>query len=89
MVLERANSLKDLIMTQWYNSDNYVVTQNGAYSMTRSYNELIGVQVRPHEANLIWNIVLQLKHRFYVWLVNQNRMLTKERLVKMHIQLKD
>ncbi|XP_016470273.1 uncharacterized protein LOC107792565 [Nicotiana tabacum] len=34
----KLNSLKE-VMTQWYNNGNYVLTENGEYSLTRSYIE--------------------------------------------------
>lgn len=40
-------------------------------------------------ANLIWNGVAQPKHRFIVWLATKDRLLTKERLTKLHIPVDD
>lgn len=76
-------------MTDWYQNDKYKLTKCGTYSVTRSYNALIGAQTSLWEANLIWTKIMQPKHRFIVWLANQNRLLTKSRMMRLNIHVKD
>ncbi|WMV36747.1 hypothetical protein MTR67_030132, partial [Solanum verrucosum] len=40
-------------------------------------------------AELVWTVVAQPKHRFILWLAEQRRLLTKERLANMHIRVED
>ncbi|KAH0647055.1 hypothetical protein KY285_032303 [Solanum tuberosum] len=61
----------------------------GDYSISKSYLAILGSQVNVDFANLIWNGVAQPKHRFIVWLATKDRLLTKERLTKLHIPVDD
>lgn len=44
---------------------------------------------RLKEVDLIWSKAMQPKHRFIVWLANQNKVLTKKRLQRLHIPVAD
>lgn len=48
--------------------------------MANSYNAMLTGLERLKEADLIWTKAMQPTHRFIVWLANQNKLLTKERL---------
>lgn len=61
----------------------------GEYSITRSYTALLGDMHRLNIADLIWSAIAQPKHRFFMWLGAQGRVLTKDRLRKLHIQVED
>lgn len=45
--------------------------------------------MRLPEANLIWSNILKLKHIFFIWLANHDKLLTKERLMRLHIPVAD
>lgn len=72
-------------MQHWYKNGQCMLTQSGAYSVTQSYNAILGPQRRMEESDLIWSGVMQPKHIFIVWLANQNRLLTKDRLTRLNI----
>ncbi|XP_070049634.1 uncharacterized protein [Nicotiana tomentosiformis] len=84
----KLNSLKDE-MKAWYERDHYSLIFGGVYSITRSYTTLLGDMPRLNIADLIWSAIAQLKHRFFMWLGAQGRLLTKDRLRKLHIQVED
>lgn len=69
-------------MYGWYEQGVYKLSRGGGYSITRSYIALLGGMQRLHIADLIWSSVAQSKHRFFLWLGAQRRLLTRERLVK-------
>lgn len=68
-------------MAGWYQDTRYKLTKNGIYSVTRSYNEMLGTHNRLRVANLVWKRFMQPKHRFIIWLANQNRLLNKARML--------
>ncbi|XP_060185828.1 uncharacterized protein LOC132615281 [Lycium barbarum] len=72
-------------MVQWYRNEAYILTENGEYSVLKSYNALLGRHAKIPEAALVWNSIMVPRHRFIVWLADQERLLTKDRLTKMHI----
>ncbi|WMV40413.1 hypothetical protein MTR67_033798 [Solanum verrucosum] len=76
-------------MLNWYTNGRYNLTPGGKYSITRSYNKLLGQQRRWRIAELAWTVVVQPKDRFILWLAEQRRLLTKERLANMHIPVED
>ncbi|XP_075091932.1 uncharacterized protein LOC142172066 [Nicotiana tabacum] len=84
----KLNSLKDE-MKAWYERDHYSLTFGGVYSITRSYTTLLGDMPRLNIADLIWSAIAQLKHRFFMWLGAQGRLLTKDMLRKLNIQVED
>ncbi|WMV22135.1 hypothetical protein MTR67_015520 [Solanum verrucosum] len=65
------------------------ITTSGEYSITRGYHALLGQREKMENAELIWNSVSLPKHRFTMWLATQKRLLTKERLLNMKIQVDD
>ncbi|XP_019263377.1 PREDICTED: uncharacterized protein LOC109241112 [Nicotiana attenuata] len=81
---KKLHSLKGL-MESWYQNREYTLTPNGAYSMTKSYNMLLGEQVRMQESGSVWTTMMQPKHLFIIWLANQDRLLTKKRLLRIKI----
>ncbi|XP_049360745.1 uncharacterized protein LOC125825449 [Solanum verrucosum] len=89
LLLQVSEKQDILWMVDWYQNDKYKVTKCGTYSVTRRYNVLIGAQTRLWEANLIWTKIMQPKHRFIVWLANQNRLLTKSRMMRLNIHVED
>ncbi|XP_070048614.1 uncharacterized protein [Nicotiana tomentosiformis] len=84
----KLNSIKS-VMTNWYNNGTYCLTINGAYSVSRSYISLLGSMEKMLEADLVWNNIMLPRHRFIVWLANQEKLLTKERLIRVHIPVDD
>lgn len=76
-------------MQGWYLQRQFLLTGNGNYSITRRYLALAGPHDSLDTAELVWNSVALPKHRFLMWLAVQNRILTKERLMKMNIQVED
>ncbi|XP_075087992.1 uncharacterized protein LOC142169947 [Nicotiana tabacum] len=61
----------------------------GRYSITKSYLQLKGEHNKMEVADLIWNSVALPKYRFHVWLVVYGRLLTKERLLRLHIPVEN
>ncbi|XP_047263750.1 uncharacterized protein LOC124896258 [Capsicum annuum] len=90
LVLEEAklNGLKSP-MIDWYQGDRYTLTPNGAYSISKSYQALLGPIPRLHEADMIWNSVRLPRQRFVTWLACKGRPLTKERMMKLHVPVHD
>ncbi|KAH0675380.1 hypothetical protein KY285_023181 [Solanum tuberosum] len=76
-------------MQSWHTQDSYWLTKGGEYSITRSYIDLRGTHSSSHIAECIWSVVAQPKHRFILWLVVQDRLLTKERMLKMNISVEE
>ncbi|KAH0695980.1 hypothetical protein KY289_013462 [Solanum tuberosum] len=76
-------------MQSWYMQDRYKLTKGGEYSITRSYIDLRGHHNSLHIAECIWSAVAQPKHRFILWLAVQDRLLTKESLLKMNISVEE
>lgn len=76
-------------MIQWYTNETYMLTRNGAYSMSTSYNVLLGRQVKFKEAELVWNSIMMPRHRFIVWLAYHDRLLTKARLHRLNMPNED
>ncbi|WMV47061.1 hypothetical protein MTR67_040446 [Solanum verrucosum] len=68
----KINSIKES-MLNWYTNGRYNLTPGGKYSITRSYNKLLGQQRRWKIAELVWTIVAQPKHMFILWLAEQRR----------------
>ncbi|WMV42830.1 hypothetical protein MTR67_036215 [Solanum verrucosum] len=84
----RLNALKDMMST-WYDRGVYRLTSNGQYSVSSSYNALLGNMNIMREADLIWNCIMLPRQRMISWLAYQNKLLTKERLQRMHIQVEN
>lgn len=61
------------------------MTEYGEYSVTKSYDALQGRQERMKKVSLVWNSVMMPRHRFIVWLVYQERLLTKARFQKLNM----
>lgn len=80
----KLNGLKAEMQT-WYSQGTYILTPDGHYSISSSYVALLGHQSRLETAGLIWGTSLQPKHRFIVWLAEKRRLLTKDRLLRLHI----
>nr|XP_033513248.1 uncharacterized protein LOC117277926 [Nicotiana tomentosiformis] len=76
-------------MEDWYNQGRYKLTSNIEYSITQSYLSLIVQYNKLEVATLVWTALAQPKNRFIMWLAVQRRLLTKERMLKLHIQLED
>ncbi|KAK4713426.1 hypothetical protein R3W88_019333 [Solanum pinnatisectum] len=76
-------------MQIWYSSGAYLLTPEGKYSLTQSYNTLLGKHARLRVADLIWTRFAQPKHRFILWLAMQDRLLIKERLKRLNIPVED
>ncbi|XP_070026638.1 uncharacterized protein [Nicotiana sylvestris] len=74
-------------MAHWYNGSTYTLTGNGAYSVSSSYNAMLGHMSRSWEMNLVWSGVMLPRHIFVLWLANQQKLQTKERLLQMHIPI--
>ncbi|KAH0741406.1 hypothetical protein KY290_034449 [Solanum tuberosum] len=53
-------------MRHWFSNGVYILTANGEYSVTKSYNVLIGRRERMQEADLVWNSIMMPRHRFIV-----------------------
>ncbi|XP_070055159.1 uncharacterized protein [Nicotiana tomentosiformis] len=76
-------------MQNWYIQRRYRLTSKGDYSITRSYMELRNARTKLANAELISTSVAQPKHRFIMWLVVHNRLLSKERLGKLNIPVEE
>lgn len=70
-------------MVHWYQKNRYHFTPNEEYLVTKSYNTMLTNLERLKEADLIWTKAMQPKHRFIIWLTNQNKLLTKDRLQRL------
>lgn len=77
------------MMINWYQNNRYVLSSSGNYSMSSSYIALLGNLHRFYGAELVWSSILLPKHRVIFWLVYQNRLLTKDRLVRMHLEVEN
>ncbi|XP_047264670.1 uncharacterized protein LOC124896857 [Capsicum annuum] len=80
------NDVKQL-MKDWYVQDKYRLIQDGSYSISRRYMELIGRKPKLRIAEYIWTSIALPKHRFVVWLAVQGRLLTQKRKLKLNIQV--
>ncbi|XP_019251343.1 PREDICTED: uncharacterized protein LOC109230282 [Nicotiana attenuata] len=76
-------------MAQWYQGNAYRLNSNGQYSVSRSYNAMIGHLPRYREMKLIWNRKLLPGHRFVLWLAYQQKLQTKSRLIQLNIPITD
>ncbi|XP_059302055.1 uncharacterized protein LOC132053985 [Lycium ferocissimum] len=85
---KKLNSLKSQ-MQGWYQNNRYTLTTTGDYSVSSSYQALLGPRPRLSEADIIWNSVMLPKQRMIVWLACKERLLTKERLTKLNIHVVD
>lgn len=74
-------------MELWYQNGKYTLIPSGQYSITKNYNAMLYGLERCQVADLVWIKAMQPKHKFIVWLTNQNKLLTNERLQKVHISL--
>lgn len=83
---KKLDSLKN-DMINWYTNGRYILTYSGFYSITSSYNTLIGAHIRCRIDDLVWTAVAQPKHRFVLWLAVQGRLLTKARLIYLNISI--
>lgn len=70
-------------MAGWYQSDKYMLTSTGEYSLSKSYQQMLGPFPRVREVDLMWSSVMLPKQRIIVWLACQNKLLTKERLARI------
>ncbi|WMV26467.1 hypothetical protein MTR67_019852 [Solanum verrucosum] len=84
----KINALKEH-MQGWYNHRRYMLTQTGKYSITKSYQALMGTKPRWNIAELVWTSMAIPKHRFMTWLAVQGRLLTQERKLRLQIQVED
>ncbi|XP_070007590.1 uncharacterized protein [Nicotiana sylvestris] len=84
----KLNSTKEL-MKEWYSQGRYTLTSEGSYSITQSYLAILGQQQKMKIADLIWTAVAQPKHRFIGWLATLGRLLTKDRMIGMQLQVED
>ncbi|XP_019236486.1 PREDICTED: uncharacterized protein LOC109216760 [Nicotiana attenuata] len=84
----KLNSLK-VEMMEWYHNGKYVLTASGKYSINGSYIALQGDLTRLPVAELIWTFIMQPKHRMILWLAAHGRLLTKDRLSKLHVPIQD
>ncbi|XP_060200822.1 uncharacterized protein LOC132629103 [Lycium barbarum] len=85
---KKLNGLKEDMKT-WYQHGRYKSTAGGKYSMTHSYIAMLGNLRRLESADLIWTAAAQPKHRYVLWVANQNRILTKDRLLRLNITVED
>ncbi|KAK6787586.1 hypothetical protein RDI58_016111 [Solanum bulbocastanum] len=76
-------------MQIWYSFGAYLLTPEGKYSLTQSYNTLLGQYASLRMTDLIWTRFAQPKHRFILWLATQDRLLTKERIKRLTIPVED
>ncbi|WMV51210.1 hypothetical protein MTR67_044595 [Solanum verrucosum] len=72
-------------MRNWYLQGRYNLTHSGQYSISASYNAMLGELNRLRIADLIWTSVAQPRHRMIMWLAVQGRLLTKERMLRLNI----
>lgn len=70
----------------WYPVEIYQLTPNGSYSMSSSYNAMLGDLNRLAEAELVRSSIMLPKQRLMVWLAYQDKLLTKERMHRQQIQ---
>ncbi|XP_075106858.1 uncharacterized protein LOC142179868 [Nicotiana tabacum] len=82
----KSNSLK-AEMTHWYHNGRYWLTPNGKYSVSSSYQALLNNVQRWKEADLVWSSLLFPRNMFLLWLASRKRLLTKERLGRLQIQI--
>lgn len=55
-------------MQQWYQGERYLLSYNGAYIVSNSYQTLLEGLVRLKESKLIWTRVMHSKHNIVVGL---------------------
>ncbi|XP_075091713.1 uncharacterized protein LOC142171895 [Nicotiana tabacum] len=84
----KLNGMKE-VMHAWYHQGKYILTEGGEYSITNSYIALLEPKSRLNTAELIWSRMVMPMHRFILWLANQQRLFTKDRLLKLQIQVED
>ncbi|WMV44651.1 hypothetical protein MTR67_038036 [Solanum verrucosum] len=84
----KINALKEH-MQGWYNHRRYMLIQTGKYSITKSYQALMGPKPRWNIVELVWTSMAMPKHRFMTWLAVQGRLLTQERKLRLQIQEED
>ncbi|XP_019231750.1 PREDICTED: uncharacterized protein LOC109212554 [Nicotiana attenuata] len=82
----KLNSVKEG-MREWFSQGRYILNITGEYSINSSYIALMGRQQKMKVADLIWSAVAQPKHRFIGWLATLGKMLTKDRMIGMSIQV--
>ncbi|KAH0726362.1 hypothetical protein KY290_004030 [Solanum tuberosum] len=68
-------------MKRWYVQGKYGLTPRGEYSITCNYLDLTGKQPRLASTELIYRVIM--------WLASQNRLLTKDRLLKLNIPVEE
>ncbi|XP_060201918.1 uncharacterized protein LOC132630355 [Lycium barbarum] len=85
---KKLNSLKTM-MINWYSRGQYKLAPKGEYSVSCSYATMLGTMTKLKEADLIWSSVLLPRQRVVVWLVYKDRLLTKERMTRLHMQVDD
>lgn len=73
-------------MNDWYHNGTYCLTADtkGRFSVSSSYKSMLGRLARLKTSNLIWNSIMLPRHRFILWLENQDKVLTEERLLGYH-----
>lgn len=76
-------------MQDWYCDGKYCLTSNGNYSVSLGYSKLIGDAPKLEGAELIWTRIALSKHRFIMWLANQDKLLTKARMQSMGLHRDD
>lgn len=73
-------------MQGWYSQGRYILTKDGTYSTNERYLSIVGQRPKMETTKLVWISMALPKHRFVVWLAMQGRLLTQERLIRLHIQ---
>lgn len=81
---KKLNSLKGK-MVNWYRRGIYRLTGIGIYSVSSSYIDMLGPMTRLREVDLIWSSIMLPRQRVIMWLAYQNKLLTKERMQRLHI----
>lgn len=79
---KKLNGLKEK-MVNWYRRGIYRLTNNGIYSVSSSYIDILGPLTRLTEADLIWNSIMLPSQRVIMWVPYQNKLLTKERMMRL------
>lgn len=84
----KLNSVKEG-MREWYSQGRYILNPAGEYSINHNYLAIIGRQQKLEVADLVWTAVAQPKHRFIGWLATLEKLLTKDRMIGMQIQVEN
>ncbi|KAL9244428.1 hypothetical protein vseg_018205 [Gypsophila vaccaria] len=71
-------------LKEGYRGDDWC-SNNGVYSVASGYEWLTGANVKEQWARMIWSRYNVPKHGFICWFSAQNRLLTKDRLVRIGI----